>query len=72
LDIAAEGMTTWAKFYVDDGALRDRNATHLQTTLATMEDLFQHIGLHINERKTKALTTPPAISTTSISVVAYK
>jgi len=71
-DIAIAGLTTRAKFYADDGALRDTDPTHLQTALATMEDLFQRVGLHINGRKTKALTITPTISTTTISTVAYK
>jgi len=66
------GLTTKAKFYADDGALRDNNPIHLQTALATMEDLFMRVGLYINGRKTKALTITPTISTSSISTTAYK
>jgi len=70
--IAAQGSTTRARFYADDGHLRDHNPVALQDALATMENLFLRMGLKINGRKTKALTTIPTISTTNICDAAYK
>jgi len=71
-DIAAQNLTTRARFYADDGALRDHDTGHLQRSLTTMEDLFTRVGLVVNGNKTKALTNLPKISTTNISSTAYK
>jgi len=72
LDITARGIHTRARFYADDGSLRDHNHHNLQLALTTMEDLFLRVGLRVNGNKTKSLTVLPTISTTTISNVAYK
>jgi len=68
----AQGMATRACFYANDGALRDHDPVNLQTGLTIMEEMFSHVGLHINGKKTKALTVVPTPSTTNISSAAYK
>jgi len=65
-------MTTNGHFYADNGKLWDPNPEHLQMALTSMEDLFLQMGLQINGRETKALTTLPTIATTTISTPAYK
>jgi len=72
IDGSATGMTTKGRFYADDGELWDHNPAQLQMALASMEGLFIRMGLKINGRKTKALTTLPTIATTMISTPAYK
>jgi len=72
LELTTHGLTTRGRFYADDGQLRDYNAEHLQSALTIMEKLFLRVGLKINGRKTKALTTVPTVATTQISDVAYK
>jgi len=72
LDITTLGLSTRARFYADDGQLRDHDATNLQTSLTAMETLFLRVGLQINGAKTKSLTVLPTIATTTISTVAYK
>ncbi len=72
IDGSATGMTTKGHFYADDGELWDHNPAQLQMALASMEGLFIQMGLKINDRKTKALTTLPTIATTTISTPAYK
>jgi len=71
-DIATQGLTTRARFYADNGALRDHDTGHLQQSLTIMEDLFARVGLAVNGNKTKSLTNLPKISTTNLSTVAYK
>ncbi len=71
-DTTTQGLTTRARFYADDGALRDHDPLHLQQSLTIMETLFARMGLVINGPKTKALTNLPKIPTTNISTVAYK
>ncbi len=71
-DTMTQGLTTHARFYANDGALRDHDPLHLQQSLTTMETLFTRMGLVINGPKTKALTNLPKIPTTNISTVAYK
>jgi len=71
-DIANLTIDTKARFYADDGALRDHDPTHLQQSLTIMETLFARMGLVVNGPKTKALTNLPKISTTTISNPAYK
>jgi len=72
IDGVATGMTTKGRFYTNDGKLWDPNPEHLQMALTSMEDLFRRMGLQINGRKTKALTTLLTIATTTISIPAYK
>jgi len=72
LDITACGIHTRARFYADDGSLRDHNHHNLQLALTTMEDLFLRVGLRVNGNKTKSLTVLPTILMTTISNVAYK
>ncbi len=72
LDGSAASMTTQAWFYADDGELWDHDPTQLQWALSSMENLFLQMGLRINGSKTKALTTLPMVTTTSISTTAYK
>jgi len=72
IDGIATGMTTNGHFYADNGKLWDPNPEHLQMALTSMEDLFLQMGLQINGRETKALTTLPTIATTTISTPAYK
>jgi len=71
-DGASHAMTTRARFYADDGALRDQDPDQLQSALAAMEQLFRRVGLPVNGKKTKALTTIPPTATTTISAPAYK
>jgi len=67
-----QGMATKACFYADDGALCNHDLVNLQVVLAIMEEMFTHVGLYINGKKTKALAVMPTPSTTNISTTAYK
>jgi len=71
-DGIAMDMATKGCFYADDGKLWDHDPTKIRTSLTSMENLFLCVGLKINGAKTKALTTIPTITTTTISAVAYK
>jgi len=71
-DGAARNMTTKARFYADDGALRDQDPAQLQLALSAMEALFLRVGLRVNGRKTKVLAVSPTVATTNISETAYK